>query len=182
MTSGNKRRQALLAVLFASMTDAVGADHSVDHAASSAVGGRTQDALDSLGLSSAPPEAPEFLPPDVAFVLSARMRDAGTALLRWDIKEGYYLYRKRFSFESRDETIARLGAPRFPKGESRDDPYFGRQEVYYGHVEAIVPLLRTQREAAELELEVGYQGCADAGLCYPPMKKTVPLAIPAPGR
>jgi thiol:disulfide interchange protein DsbD len=53
------------------------------------------------------------------------------------------------------------------------DPYLGRQEIYQQQVEAIVPYSRTDAGAHPLQIKVTYQGCAEAGLCYPPITKVL---------
>ena len=126
----------------------------------------------------------EFLDPDVAFVLSAAVAGPGAIEARWDIAEGYYLYRDKFRFRAAGGSGATLGEAGFPKGKIKNDEYFGRMEVYYGSVAALVPVSRvagTARRAAggAVDIDVTYQGCAEAGLCYPPITKTVSLLLPA---
>ena len=119
----------------------------------------------------------EFLDPDVAFVLSATAAGPAVIEARWDIAEGYYLYRDKFRFRAADGSGAALGEAGLPKGELKDDEYFGPMEVYYGSVAALVPVARAA--AGELAVDITYQGCADAGLCYPPITRTVSLLLPA---
>jgi len=116
----------------------------------------------------------EFLHPDVAFVPDA-MRDGGTLVVRWEIAEGYYLYRDKLSFELLEPEGAKLGAPQLPGGQFQTDEFFGRMEVYYQRVQATLPLQGAGPEGSPLRLRIGYQGCADAGLCYPPITKTLSL-------
>ena len=82
----------------------------------------------------------EFLDPDVAFVLSAAAAGPDVIEARWEIEEGYYLYRDKFRFRVADTTGASLGEAGFPAGEMKDDEYFGPMEVYYGSVAALVPV------------------------------------------
>ena len=124
----------------------------------------------------------EFLDPDDAFVLSAAAGpDAVEA--HWDIAEGYYLYRDKFRFQAAtDGSGLTLGEAGFPKGKVKDDEYFGRMEVYYGSVAVLVPVSRAglaPRAGGAIDIDVTYQGCAEAGLCYPPITKTVSLFLPA---
>ena len=112
----------------------------------------------------------EFLPVDEAFVLSARRTD-GTLVVRWDMPDGYYLYRHAFSVVG---DHAGIGQPVIPAGQSKTDEYFGDSEVYYGQVQVTVPI-----DAAALEqsrVHVTYQGCADYGLCYPPQRRSIAFA------
>ena len=120
----------------------------------------------------------EFLDPDAAFVLSAAAAGPDAIETRWKIAEGYYLYRNKFLFRVADATGASLGDAGFPAGEMKDDEYFGPMEVYYGSVAALVPVARAAGSNL-VDVDVTYQGCADAGLCYPPITKTVSLLLPA---
>ena len=119
----------------------------------------------------------EFLDPDVAFVLSAAAAGPDAIETRWQIAEGYYLYRDKFRFRAADGSGASLGEAGFPKGKIKDDEYFGPMEVYYDTVAAFVPVARAANTAA-IDVDVTYQGCAEAGLCYPPITKTVSLLFP----
>jgi thiol:disulfide interchange protein DsbD len=124
-------------------------------------------------------EEPEFLPVDEAFVLTAEVAPDGSVLARWDIEEGYYLYRHRFAFSSRaggDDAVTPVafGEPEIPPGQKKVDEYFGEVEVYYDSAQARVPVARG---AGLVEVGIEYQGCADAGLCYPPEQKWVALTV-----
>ena len=115
---------------------------------------------------------PEFLPVDDAFAFSARL-DAGRLVARWNMADGYYLYRHAFSVEAEDGTA--LGELAIPTGKRIEDAYFGPSEVYYGSVE-IAAAVQGPRTGA-VYARIRYQGCADAGLCYPPQVRRV--AFPA---
>ncbi len=122
---------------------------------------------------------PEFLEPDRAFVFSADVSDPGTITARWMIADGYYLYRDKFTFRLTESPVGiALGEARFPPGEFKEDEYFGRMEVFHGPMQAAVPVERQGAAPTTITLEVGYQGCADQGFCYPPMKRTVRLELP----
>ena len=110
-------------------------------------------------------EEPEFLPVDEAFVLSAQIDAQGMLVARWAIAEGYYLYRHRFQFKTDEGTTPVLGELLIAPGKEKVDEYFGAVEVYYGDAEARAPVAAG---AAQLRVGIGYQGCAEAGLCYPP--------------
>ena len=120
----------------------------------------------------------QFLDPDVAFVLNAAATGPGAIEARWNIAEGYYLYRDKFRFRAADGSGASLGEAGFPEGMIKDDEYFGPMEVYYGSVAALVPVAGGA-PGDVVDVDVTYQGCADAGLCYPPITKTVSLLLPA---
>ena len=126
----------------------------------------------------------EFLDPDAAFVLSTAAAGPGLIEARWDIADGYYLYRDKFLFRPAEGSGATLGDARFPKGKIKDDEYFGPMEVYYDSVAALLPVAGTAGSAssaagAAVDVDVTYQGCAEAGLCYPPITRTVSLLLPA---
>jgi thiol:disulfide interchange protein DsbD len=121
----------------------------------------------------------QFLPVDQAFVFSAVPNGADRVLLDWQIAPGYYLYRHRTSAKTATPGFA-LGEIAMPDGKKKTDEFFGDVEVYYGVLSATVPVTRPEG-ASTLELAVTYQGCADAGLCYPPVTKTVPIELPPPG-
>lgn len=123
--------------------------------------------------------AQEFLDPDQAFTFSAIAQDADTLVARWEIADGYYLYRNKFAFELKGADGVSLGSAQLPAGKVKEDEYFGRQEVYYREVEARLPVQRGASVPAGLTLQATYQGCAEAGICYPPIIKTVNVALPA---
>ena len=120
-------------------------------------------------------EDSEFLDPEIAYVLSVETQSPKTFIVRFDIAEGYYLYREKLNFSVEDPSNVELREVSLPLGIEKVDQYFGAMEVYYGQV---VATLQIDQPAAELELTVGYQGCADAGLCYPPMTKTALVLFP----
>jgi len=120
----------------------------------------------------------QFLDPEVAFVLNAAAAGPDAIEARWDIAEGYYLYRDKFRFRAADGSGAVLGEAGFPEGMLKEDEYFGPMEVYYGAVAARVPVAGAAPGGA-VDVDITYQGCADAGLCYPPITKTVSLLLPA---
>jgi thiol:disulfide interchange protein DsbD len=141
---------------------------------------RLGDALQALGLKSGTP-AGDLLPADEAFRFFAEVKDANTLRVSWQIAEGYYLYREKFKFALADADGVKLGGYEVPHGESKHDEEFGDVETFHREVGFTLPLLRTDGKAAQIRLQAGFQGCADRGVCYPPMQKTVSLALPAAG-
>ncbi len=128
----------------------------------------------SLGVGHAR-AADDFLDPDVAFKVS-KTEQPGAVLLHFEVAKGYYLYRDRFAFAA-DNPAVKLGTPEFPKGEIKHDETFGKDmEVYHEPIDVRVPVVQT---SGPFTLNVTMQGCADKGLCYPPMDK--PLKISADG-
>jgi thioredoxin:protein disulfide reductase len=138
----------------------------------------------ALGQGDAAPGAPapggddEFLPPEVAFRVEAFADGPDRVKLEWQIEPGYYLYRSRLNVAT-DAAVAQLGTLSLPEGKKKSDEFFGEQEVYYGTLTATVPVSRNGASALELPLSVGFQGCADAGLCYPPETRKLMVSLPA---
>jgi thiol:disulfide interchange protein DsbD len=121
----------------------------------------------------------QFLPVDQAFVFTAIADGADRVLLDWQVAPGYYLYRHRTSAKTSTPGFS-LGEIAMPEGKKKTDEFFGDVEVYYGILTATVPVTRPTG-ASSFEVEVTYQGCADAGLCYPPVTKTMAIELPPPG-
>lgn len=121
---------------------------------------------------------PELLEPDKAFVLSTRVLDAQTLEARWEIADGYYMYRDKFRFEAVDNTVV-LKAPVFPAGKLKDDPLFGPVVSYIGEVAVQLPFLRRNPDAGGARLRITAQGCNEpVGVCYPPITKEVNYELP----
>jgi thiol:disulfide interchange protein DsbD len=123
--------------------------------------------------------AEEFLDPAVAFKPSARALDAQTIEVAFAIAKGYYLYRDKFRFAVDVDSVT-LGTPVFPKGKEKDDENFGKVEVFYNSVAVRLPVERNASGALPLKLQVTSQGCADAGVCYPPQTQSVAVTLPDP--
>jgi thiol:disulfide interchange protein DsbD len=121
----------------------------------------------------------EFLPPDEAFRLSVDPNGGEAVALTWVIADDYYLYRHRVAVRTETPGFA-VGEVRLPDGERKTDEFFGEVEVYHRQLDAVASLTRPP-DADTVELKVTYQGCADAGLCYPPITKTVSVVLPPPG-
>jgi thiol:disulfide interchange protein DsbD len=113
----------------------------------------------------------DFLAPDVAFRVSAQV-DGNVVRIRWVIADGYYLYRRRIEIKAESPGLV-IAAPALPAGVIKSDPYLGTQEIYQRQVEATVPYTRFDAGAHPLQIKVIYQGCAEAGLCYPPISKVL---------
>jgi thiol:disulfide interchange protein DsbD len=107
----------------------------------------------------------DFLPVDQAFELHIGPQEEGGTLVRWDIAPGYYLYQERLSFGGLDADFQ----PSLPPGEPYTDEFFGDSQIYRGSLEVDIP------QTAASSIVLGWQGCADAGLCYPPQSKRVSL-------
>jgi thiol:disulfide interchange protein DsbD len=136
-------------------------------------------AADLRQLAGSETQSDGFLKPDQAFVFEADNDRPGHVTLRWRIAPDYYLYRDKIAVKTAAPG-ARLGSPVFPAGQLKHDDYFGEQVVYHDEVVVDVPLT-TGAGIAEVPLEVTYQGCAEAGLCYPPIHKNVAVALVTSG-
>jgi len=130
-----------------------------------------------LGLASTLAQAAnDFLPVDEAFAPSAARTADGDIAITWQIADTYYLYRHAFDFELADGDVSNLGDPQIPDGEKHADEFFGPVETYRDSVRVVVPLEGDTPLADDARLSVTYQGCADAGLCYPPQTKTLDIS------
>lgn len=142
------------------------------------------DGIDFGTINDPLAETPVFLPVDQAFAFSSRLRvgegGAEEIVVRWDMPEGYYLYRHGFRADA--EQGLSLGEAQIPPGEMRTDEYFGESEVYVGSVEVVVPV--RQRNVQRATVRFAYQGCAVRGLCYPPAERqaTFQFESARPGR
>lgn len=119
--------------------------------------------------------ADEFLDPSVAFRVSGQMTEPGVVEVTFVIADGYYLYRDRLKFLSSD---AQLGEPLVPKGKIKFDETFQKDvETFRSTLVVKVPV----KAEADFHLTVGHQGCADLGLCYPPIETVIKLPIAGTG-
>ena len=123
---------------------------------------------------------PDLLEPERAFALSARFQDQKTVELRYRVANGYYLYRTRFKFMVEPITSAKLGSAKFSKGKMKQDPTFGWVETYRDSVRILLPVATLAKGTEpsgqlQLRLKVTSQGCADAGVCYPPLHQLLTL-------
>ncbi|WP_144967851.1 protein-disulfide reductase DsbD [Pseudomonas sp. DE0010] len=108
---------------------------------------------------------PDFLPVEQAFVLTHDRQADGSTRLYFQIQPGYYLYQKRLKFDG----LPTAQHPPLPAGINHHDEFFGDSTVYREQLELTVP------PGAQGQLRLGWQGCADAGLCYPPQTTLIDL-------
>jgi thioredoxin:protein disulfide reductase len=119
--------------------------------------------------------ADDFLDPELAFKFSARMVDAKTAEVTYAIADGYYMYRERFAFNGEG---ARLGTPVIPSGTIKFDETFQKNvETYHKSLTIRLPV----EANGPFTLKVTGQGCADKGLCYPPLTSEAKLSTKGSG-
>jgi len=120
-----------------------------------------------------------FLEPDKAFIFTADVADSNTVIAHWDIADGYYMYRDKFKFKLIEDGGITLGEFQAPPGKLKKDETFGDTVVYYHQVSLTLPLQHANNFITPITLEAKFQGCADAGFCYPPITKSIDLIIPA---
>jgi thioredoxin:protein disulfide reductase len=133
-------------------------------------------ALAALWLCAAGAPAQQVLHPQDAFPYTVEA-DAHRLLVRFEVREGYYLYREKFGFGTSTRG-ARVSTARYPQGLIHSDEFFGEQEIYRGRFEIAIPYSRTE-PLERLVLDLQLQGCADIGLCYPPQDWTREVELPA---
>ena len=122
----------------------------------------------------------DLLAPEKAFRMSTRALDDRTVEVRFDIADGYYLYRERFQFEAEPGlggAAFKLGRPDFPQGVRKKDEFFGEVETYRNAVVVRLPVEKLGSTADILKLAVTSQGCADVGVCYVPLQTKVSVKL-----
>lgn len=107
-------------------------------------------------------DASKLLPPEQAFIPQVQAGADGINV-QFRIAEGYYLYQSKIEADTDPANL--LGAPVFSTGEEKEDEFFGKQTVYHRAAQTVWPYAKP---AQHYRLTVLYQGCAEAGVCYPP--------------
>ena len=126
--------------------------------------------------------AEQFLPVDQAFKLDASVTQDGQVLLDFSLAPGTYLYRDKFRAESTTPSVT-LTPLSIPPGTRKFDETFGKElEVYHGQVPVRTGVNATTPAGTTVQVDVGYQGCADAGLCYPPQTRHFKLTVGQAGQ
>jgi thiol:disulfide interchange protein DsbD len=120
----------------------------------------------------------DFLPVDEVFIPALTALDGNTVELGLRVLPGYYLYRDKITVQTSSDRV-QLGQLELPAGEKKFDEWFGEMQVFHQDVFAVLPIARATPEAMDLELQIAYQGCADGGICYPPVTKTMQVSLPA---
>ncbi len=124
----------------------------------------------------------EILEPDVAFRLTTDVKDANNVVANWQIADKHYLYRNKFKFKLLEGEGVQLGNAVLPPGETKNDEFFGKIQVFHHDAEAIIPINRASTKASSIKIQFTYQGCAEeTGICYPPIRKTISFDLPAGG-
>jgi thioredoxin:protein disulfide reductase len=134
--------------------------------------------LSGITASAAPTSTDDLLPAEEAFKVSARFKDAKTIELNYLIADGYYMYRKRFRVASETPQF-KTGKIAAPAGLVKQDATFGRVETYRKSVRVLLPIasLNGQSDDKLVKIAITSQGCADAGVCYPPLRHDLVLQL-----
>ena len=128
----------------------------------------------STSYAKGPETATQFLPPDEAFIPSVEQIEDKHIRVSWKIADRYYLYVGMFEFSvDNDNAIEKVI---MPDGVKKQDEFFGDVDVFYNQAIADIFLKTSSRD---IKLKIKYQGCAEAGLCYPPIEKKYNLKLDA---
>ena len=117
----------------------------------------------------------EFLPPEQAFKMEVYGVSATQFAANFVIAPGHYLYKERVKFMIAADTPTTISSVELPLAEEKNDPNFGKMQVYHRDFNVKVNLAQ---KIETLKVEIIYQGCSEKGLCYPPQRKTVQLHLP----
>lgn len=123
--------------------------------------------------------ADKLLSADKAFQFFATIKDERTLNLQWRIADGYYLYREKIALQLSKATGTKLLDYVIPHGKAKHDEVFGNVELLYNDLSFDIPLMRSNLTAQNITLIASFQGCAERGVCYPPMQQSVNLLLPA---
>lgn len=132
-----------------------------------------------LGVGGVAAAGPKLLEPERAFAFSVQALDEKTVEARFAIANGYYLYREKVRFNVEPAALA-AAAPSLPPGEIKEDEFFGKVETYRGLL-AVKLALQRPAPGSQVVVRAESQGCADAGVCYPPQVQNVTVTLPLPG-
>jgi thioredoxin:protein disulfide reductase len=119
-------------------------------------------------------EEEEFLSPDVAFKLDIVQKDASSLSANFKVEPGYYLYKERIKFVLAPGSTAKIVDVELPQGDIKDDPNFGKQEVYHHDFSANILLSNV---TGNVKIKARHQGCSEKGLCYAPQTKDFEIAF-----
>ncbi len=120
----------------------------------------------------------KLLEPEQAFEFSATVQSSNTIYVNWKIAPNYYLYREKIKLELVNSSGAKLGDYLIPNGLPKEDEVFGKVEIFYEGLNFTVPILRESSAPQTVTLRANFQGCAERGVCYPPMTKDIVLNLP----
>ncbi len=124
-----------------------------------------------------------LLDPEEAYILNAEVTDGTHLRLTWQIADGTYLYRDKIELAVSEGQGVSLGSYKLPEPEIKEDSIrpdgsIGDVAVYHQEIDLSLPLQRSSKDPLDLDLTVNYQGCAEIGVCYPPITKQFKLPLP----
>ncbi len=123
----------------------------------------------------------ELLPPEQAFKLQAWVENS-QVIAEYTIAPGYYMYRDAFQFTNETEGVI-FGEPSVPDGKIKQDEFFGEVEIYRDQVAITLPLEFENNLSPKLiEIKTAGQGCADIGVCYPPLYQSLKMNLASTAR
>ncbi len=123
----------------------------------------------------------EFLDPDIAFQVSVDRVDNNSIVTNWHVEDGYYLYKDKISITADDASGLELGLMSLPEGKQKEDEYFGTIVSLENSFQSTLPINKIPSGVSAANLIVKYQGCAKAGLCYPPITKNITVEFDGTG-
>ena len=129
-----------------------------------------QKSIFDLSATSLFSENKDFVDVEQAFQFDFE-QNSQQVIVKFKIKEGYYLYRHQFKFPVKN---AKISPVELPKGLDHEDEFFGIQQIYKHELTFPINILQAGKNAS---IKIRYQGCAAKGLCYPPTTKTISLPI-----
>jgi thiol:disulfide interchange protein DsbD len=131
----------------------------------------------NVGIGSLTAGGSEFPPVDEVFFPEAFAVDGNTVDVGMRIVRGFYIYKDKLSVRVLNDG-AQAGLWNLPEGTMKTDEYFGEMEVYLDSFLARLAIARATPEAMDIEIELGYQGCAEGGLCYMPQTRILNVSLP----
>lgn len=143
----------------------------------------SEDSLDQLVRNVAAAKLNIFgnetlLSAEEAFQFTASVKNANTLSVHWKIAPDYYLYREKTKLELVNSEGTKFGDYDVPNGLPKHDEAFGEVQIFYENLDFDVPVLREDHNAQTVKLRAYFQGCAERGVCYPPMTQDVMLNLP----
>jgi thiol:disulfide interchange protein DsbD len=136
---------------------------------------RHRFSLAGLLLAAISAHGQDLLDPEVAFRVTATLIKTNLIEVRYQTAPGYYLYRDRLAY-ALEPAQAHLGRPKLPAGKTKHDAFFGKQVIYRNLTRVTLPFAAAVD--MPLTLTADLQGCADLGVCYPPVRRKFALSLP----
>lgn len=168
----------LFCLTLASLSNGYASNEQREASPTSSIATNPLNALGSLFAGFKAPNDNELLQADEAFSFSSQLINAQQIRLTWRIAEGYYLYRDKINVTALSPKHLLLGDIQFPKGTLKHDEFFGQTVVYHTDLVLIQHITPHLTDSDNIQLNIAFQGCADIGVCYPPMSKKIQLSLP----